>query len=213
MAVRNVMSRSSRKFRVKFPSKKLNRMVACESLLELDAALHFEFSPGIVSFQEQPAMIHYEHDGATRRYFPDFELVMRNGEVVYVEVKPKTKLSSPQLASKLTAIGEHYNRKNQRFLVLTDAVLRQQPRLNNLRLLARVQHCKDDLKLPQIVARDLLENGQQIPFSKLSEQLGNLDTLRLLASGHICCEIDLYVISEHCKVRLSEGADHDAILI
>jgi hypothetical protein len=44
--------------------------VEWESLLERDAILLFEFSPGVVSYQEQPEMIEYEQDGVMRRYYP-----------------------------------------------------------------------------------------------------------------------------------------------
>ena len=41
-------------FRGKFPSMKVNRMIHWESLLERDAIMLFEFSPGVASYREQP---------------------------------------------------------------------------------------------------------------------------------------------------------------
>ena len=52
-------------------------MVEWESLLERDAILLFEFSPGVVSYQEQPAEILYELEGVIHRYYPDFEVILK----------------------------------------------------------------------------------------------------------------------------------------
>ncbi len=63
MPVRKVVTPSGRKVRGYFPSKKMGRMVAWESQIELDAILLFEFSPGVISFQEQPEKIQYYVNG------------------------------------------------------------------------------------------------------------------------------------------------------
>lgn len=56
MLVRKVITRRGRRFRGYFPSRKLGRMVAWESLTERDVILLLEFSPGVLSYQEQPAL-------------------------------------------------------------------------------------------------------------------------------------------------------------
>lgn len=58
----------------KFPSRKTGRMVHHEGLLELDAIYHFENSPLISAYTEQPETIQYPDDNRLRRYTPDFEL-------------------------------------------------------------------------------------------------------------------------------------------
>lgn len=51
MFSRNVITRRGRGFRGNFPSRKLGRMVAGESLVELLAILLWEFSPGVLTYR------------------------------------------------------------------------------------------------------------------------------------------------------------------
>ncbi|MEQ1559260.1 MAG: hypothetical protein ABL933_10055 [Methyloglobulus sp.] len=57
-------------FRYKNPSRKTGRMVHVEGSLENDAFIHFETSPLIVSYTEQPEKIHYPDGAKLRRYTP-----------------------------------------------------------------------------------------------------------------------------------------------
>ncbi len=50
MLARKVVTRRGRRFRGYYPSAKLGRMVAWESLLERDAILLIEFSPGVLTY-------------------------------------------------------------------------------------------------------------------------------------------------------------------
>lgn len=92
MPVRKVVLPTGRKVRGYFPSKKMGRMIEWESPLERDAIVLLEFSPGVVSFQEQPRKVIFYIGGVPHVYFPDFEVVLTNGKVIDVEVKPALKL-------------------------------------------------------------------------------------------------------------------------
>jgi len=85
---REVISPSGGIMRSKFPSRKNNRVVHCEGLLELDAAYLFEVNPLVATFREQPITITYPDEARVRRYTPDFELTLTNGLIVWVEIKP-----------------------------------------------------------------------------------------------------------------------------
>jgi len=61
MLSRIVVTRSGRGFRGYFPSKKLNRLVQFESLLERDAIKLFESSKEIIQFREQPTIYLLPH--------------------------------------------------------------------------------------------------------------------------------------------------------
>ena len=89
MGVRKVMTRSGRNYRSYFPSKKLNRMVHCESILERKAVHLFENSNLVVSFQEQPIQIWYAEEEKIKTYFPDFLLRLEKSEGL-IEVKPSS---------------------------------------------------------------------------------------------------------------------------
>ena len=92
MKARKVITRSSRKTTVKFPSKKLDRMVECESLIERDACFLIEYSPGFKYYQEQPALVMYESQNEMKEYYPDFGITFRSGATLHIEVKPDSEL-------------------------------------------------------------------------------------------------------------------------
>ncbi len=121
---RKVVTRSGRGFRGHFPSKKLNRLVQFESILERDAIALFEKSEDVVSYQEQPEMVYYYDESEQRKYYPDFELQMKTGEVVHVEIKPLLHLN--RLIAKYKAIQAYYHGRSEYFVVLTDKEIRNE---------------------------------------------------------------------------------------
>lgn len=148
---RQVISPSGGIVRGKFPSRKNGRMVHHEGLLELEAIYLFETSPLIVRYREQPATIHYPDGARLRRYTPDFELVLASGLVVLIEVKPVRSLQDEEVRHKLDRVAEHMQRSTTPFIVLTDATIRQEPRLSSLRWIyhraARVPPSPDAVNL------------------------------------------------------------------
>lgn len=87
MLSRKVVTRSGRGYRGYFPSRKLNRLVQFESLLEKEAIQYFEQNMEVISFQEQPELFHYyDHSGQQREYYPDFLLILESNHKLYVEV-------------------------------------------------------------------------------------------------------------------------------
>jgi len=124
MKSRKVVTRSGRGFRGYFPSKKLNRSVQFESLLERDAIKLFESSNEVVTYREQPTIIYYYLDDIQKRYHPDFELVLVDGYVVHVEVKPSIQLATIKLSAKYLAIAQSYFVRTESFVVLTEKELR-----------------------------------------------------------------------------------------
>ena len=92
MSSRKVVTRRGRRIRGYFPSYKCGRMIAWESLLERDAILLLEFSQGVVSYGDQPAVIDYSDGEQMRKYYPDFEAMLECGEAVHMEIKPAAEL-------------------------------------------------------------------------------------------------------------------------
>jgi len=124
MLSRKVVTRSGRGFRGYFPSKKLNRSVQFESLLERDAIRLFEISKEVVSYKEQPTIIYYYLNDIQKKYHPDFELVLIDGYVVHVEIKPSIHLTTIKLSAKYRAIAQSYFSRIESFVVLTEKELR-----------------------------------------------------------------------------------------
>jgi hypothetical protein len=112
-------------------------MIHWESQLERDAVFLFEFSPGVVSFREQPIRTFYTLDGKTRRYTPDFELTLRTGVAPLIEVKPAERIARPDEARRFRAIEHHFACHGRPFQILTEYQIRQSELLENLRLAMR----------------------------------------------------------------------------
>ena len=71
-------------------SPKLGRDVHSESGLESQVLGVLEHAPQVVAFCEQPVWIDYRWFDGARRYVPDVAVVLSDGRVVVVEVKPQT---------------------------------------------------------------------------------------------------------------------------
>lgn len=130
---RKVLTRSGRRVRYLYPSTKNRALVQCESRLEFDAVMHFEFSPDVVRYREQPTEVTYrDRNDRVRKYFPDFELTMSNGASVHVEIKPSSKLRQVDLRERLQDIAQHYAHRGQSFKVLTERDVGGAARIANL---------------------------------------------------------------------------------
>lgn len=190
MRVRKVVTRSGKRFRGKFPSRKLNRMVHWESMLERDAILHFEYHPLVLSYQEQPSIeIYYDKDGEQHRYFPDFRLTFRDGEDLYVEVKPSRLLTTKVVRDKLQAVAKRFEEQGRRFRVMTEDDIRRQPLLTNLQKL-HASSKRAAREMPDAQMAKTLTGGPSWKLGNLALQLlGVHKVLRLVRSNYL--QIDL----------------------
>ena len=191
MRVRKVVTRSGKRFRGKFPSLKLNRMVHWESMLERDAILHFEYHPLVLSYQEQPSIeIYYDKDGEQHRYFPDFRLTFHDGEDLYVEIKPSRLLTIRLVRDKLQAIAKRFEEQGRRFRVMTEDDIRRQPLLTNLQKLhASSKRAAREMPNAQLVKT--LAGGPLWKLANLALQLlGVHQVLRLVQSKHLQMDLE-----------------------
>lgn len=211
MFARNALTRSSRGFRMKFPSVKLGRMVECESLLEADAVRLLEFSPGVLSFQEQPARIHYRDGENIREYYPDFQLNLSDGRIVHLEVKRSEALAKATLENKFSAIARHYAETGKLFRIATEREIRKEPLQTNLRRLCyHRSHAPQDL--PSIAKLTCELGTAPIALSKVEQLLGPKLTWRLLAHGHFECDLNRAISSE-TNICVNRGGNHETVLL
>lgn len=195
---REVISPSGGIVRGKFPSRKNGRMVHHEGLLELEAIYLFEASSLIIRYREQPPTIHYPDGTRLRRYTPDFELVLVSGEVVLIEVKPERSLQDEEVRHKLDRVAEHMQRSAKTFIILTDATIRQEPRLSNLRwVYHRAARVPPSLDAARLAAT---RNSNHFPLSikAAANVLGEcgLDPYSLLLAGLALCPLEMVTSSE-----------------
>lgn len=117
------MNRSGRNYRSYYPSRKMSRMIHCESILERDAAHMFERSEKVLSYYEQPQVVQYAQDEVIKTYYPDFLVKVEHGEI-FIEIKPSEKLEEPKVIKKFNAIKNHFFRSQINFLILDESVIR-----------------------------------------------------------------------------------------
>ncbi|WFP49284.1 TnsA endonuclease N-terminal domain-containing protein [Methylomonas sp. EFPC3] len=135
LRAREPVTRSRGKVRGEFPSTKMNRSIAWESQNEQKACYHFEFSPVVKAFREQPQTFYLPAPNGMCRYTPDFELTFQSGEICYVEVKPLSKLFTPKVLEPLQAANQFLAEKGYCFIVLTEDELNFPNRIRNFSIL------------------------------------------------------------------------------
>lgn len=210
MLARPVINRYGRRFRGNYPSNKLGRMVAWESLLERDTLL--EFSWGVLSYQEQPALIHY-HDGQQlREYYPDFEVTLDDGSLIHLEVKPATELAKPAIQAKYRAIAAHYQARQQAYRIVTEQEVRHEPQLSNVRTLAYLAGKKIQTGLPSAVDVVNALGIEVAPFHAVEARLGREMTLRLISKGVLLCDLAL-PLSGDTPITVAKGGRHATYLL
>lgn len=196
---------------MRVPSMKLGRMVECESILEGDVALLLEHSPGVVSYQEQPALIQYWDGQQMRDYYPDFEVVLLDGSRVHLEVKHTHKLAKPKIAEKYRAIATHYQQLPILFRVITEQESQREPLRSNLRRLSYLQTKVTAEPLPSRAALSVLLGTAPFPLAKSEATLGIEVTQRLLAVGLLHGDLTTD-ITPSTLVTVTEGDCHASLL-
>jgi hypothetical protein len=119
-----------------FPSLKMGRMVAFESLIEQDYLYILDYEASVIAFEEQPVTIEYIWEGDQRKYTPDFWVRRKDG-CELVECKPASLVSKEDNQRKFAAAIEWCKSKSWSFAVVTDQDLRSGPHLANIKLLTQ----------------------------------------------------------------------------
>lgn len=133
MPVRKVASRGGNVIG-KFPSLKMQRQIAFESLLERDFVYILDYDTAVSWFEEQPLAIEYLHEGKTLHYTPDFHLV-EHGQHVLVECKPVHFVNTTTNSRKFAVAQAWCQACNWQFRIVTDSEVRAGYRLHNIKLL------------------------------------------------------------------------------
>lgn len=120
----------------RFPSLKMGRMIAFESLIEQDYLFFLDFEPDVLTFAEQPVQIEYIWEGKERHYTPDFHVIRQTGEE-FIECKPRKLVHSDENQRKFKIAREWCKGQGWHFRVVTDDEIRAGNRLKNIKLLTR----------------------------------------------------------------------------
>ena len=118
----------------RFPSLKMGRMIAFESLLERDFIYLLDYDAHVERFEEQPLTIEYVEADRPLHYTPDFQ-VLEAGQCVLVECKPESFVESADNQRKFAVAREWCAARGWNFRVVTDTQIRAGFRLNNVKRL------------------------------------------------------------------------------
>ena len=207
MAVRH-LTRRTHGLNGLFPSLKTGRMVWFESFLERDFIHLLEFEPSVISFTEQPFTLEYGHQGKTRRYTPDFHVQLASQRQVVVECKPTAFLEHQDNPLKFAAARAWCAERGWAFRVVTEGDVRPQPRLANIKLLARYARLRvapqvQSQAFAALVAEPAMDLGQLAQRLAPTDPAAALPGLLHLAARHaIALDLDQAPLSPATRVTL-----------
>ena len=195
--------------RGKFPSRKNGRLVHHEGLLELDAIYLLEASPQVVRYREQPTTITYPDEGRVRRYTPDLEVTLQSGARIWVEVKPAVFLAREDIQHKLQCVAAHLKRSGQAFVVLTDEVLRQEPRQRNVRVIChQAMRVRPSAAFAQsVLSRCAMDLPANLTRATLVLAAHGAEPYSLLMAGLLRCRLDTPLSPETQLTQTTEADD------
>lgn len=196
MRVRKVVTRSGKRFRGKFPSRKLGRMVQWESLLERDAILALEYLHEVATYQEQPSVeIYYDGSDQPRRYVPDFLAVFGDGRELLIEIKPEARVATKETSEKLGAIAKRFDEQGRHYRVLTEKDIRREPFFGNLRRL----HSSGRRLLRASCADALMQQLGEGPVWTISQAARQIDgiekVLQLVALSRLRIDLSVPIVA------------------
>lgn len=140
MGFRKITNRGGvRKSIGKFPSFTQQKTIWYEGQLEKDYLYLLEFDfVDVMEVSEQACRFFYFVEGKRRRYTADF-LVKRRNKIQVVEVKIKKEADLEENIVKYRVAKQACRRRGFEFIVVTEHVIRLQPRLDNIKLLIHYQ--------------------------------------------------------------------------
>ncbi|AVH68356.1 TnsA endonuclease (plasmid) [Nostoc sp. 'Peltigera membranacea cyanobiont' N6] len=167
--VRRITNSGSKKIIGKFPSLKMDTIIWWESQIERDYIYLLEIDPTVQSYRGQPFKITYISKGVTKNYTPDF-WVQRIGQQQVIEVKPASQVNDQKNLDKWRHISHLCEERSMRFMVVTDTMIRQQPKLDNIKLLYK--YARSPLTLQQYLdCQCYFTSREPTPFKQVCHDL------------------------------------------
>jgi hypothetical protein len=208
MPVRQVSSRGGNVIG-KFPSIKMGRMIAFESLLERDFIYLLDYDPAVEWFEEQPLTIEYAFDDKVLHYTPDFHLIEGKRDVL-IECKPDQFVDTEENRPKFAAARAWGAQHGWEFRLVTDRRVRAGFRLQNVKLLTRYARQVVGPVMRGRIFALLCDTRTQLTISDLAGAIAPNDLARGIASvlhlafhHEICLSLDEAPLSQETLVQLA----------
>lgn len=206
MAVRRVVRRRGHRVRGYMPSLKMGRHVEWESQLERDFYQLLELSGRVKSYEVQPSVEVIQVDGVDQIYFPDVEVTYQSGRKTIIEVKPFVRLQTAKVAGRMQAFAEKCRTTNREFYVVTEEVIRKEPRRLTVEELMYHRHPLSSREKFFIQTR--LQEIKPKTVNELRKVLG--PELADLALGNGIAGVSLdEALTEQSKIFLTGGHIHE----
>ena len=194
-----------------FPSLKLNRMVAFESLIERDLIYLLDFEPDVTWFAEQPLTISYSHKGKILSYTPDFHII-RDDQNILVECKPQKYINTDNNQRKFAAARAWCAAKRWMFQVIGDEQLRRGYRVRNVKLLTQFARYEIGSEVKNCIHAFLVNAPSpvrvaevMIHISPARPQTAIIPILHLAFHHELILPLDEAPISVSSPVKLAPG--------
>lgn len=200
MGVRKVSHRGGNMIGL-FPSIKMERMVAFESLIEQDYLYVLDYEPGVLGFEEQPLTIEYQWEDKPRRYTPDFQVRWGDREEL-VECKPASRVDTEENQRKFAAARQWCQHNGQTFAVVTDEALRGSHRLANIKLLTRYARMNVPAQITQQVTQHLQDTPSPLTLHALACLLSPRDPQSEIATL-LCLTFRHHIVLPLTQVPIS----------
>jgi hypothetical protein len=193
----------------RFPSTKMKRMIAFESLLERDFVYLLDFDPLVTWFEEQPVRIEYVHEEKHLHYTPDFLLVEKQQQSVLVECKPERFVDTDENRRKFTIARKWCQERNWQFRIVTEQEIRVGYRLQNVKLLTQYARQRTDPRIRSQILTYLHNNGSSATLKEIAQSLCSIPpdsvtvhVLHMAYHHEIALPIDCLPISAEITVSI-----------
>ena len=151
-----------------FPSLKNREGIMFESTVERDYCYYLELDQSVSFYEAQPLTLEFRIDGKARRYTPDFlVLFIDSGLKLLVEVKrEEALLDDDGMLIKLNVVREEFKKRGYKFEVKEKSVIRQEPRLGNLKIIYKYLRYQIDIGEKKMIL-ELLQGGGKYQISEV----------------------------------------------
>ncbi len=161
-----------------FPSLKMKKMLAYESLIELDYMYLLEFDQKIVQYHPHPFKIEYVETTQSggrkqRNYTPDFFVEFTDGRRVVVECKAEKYVGTESNQKKINIAKTWCAERDWEFVVVTDSDLASTYRVRNVKFLWRFARFQHDLANTLKIRQMWNHPTESLTVAELVVRMGN----------------------------------------